>query len=421
MPAIAVLRFSDLSPEKDQAYFSDGLTEELINVLTKTKRLSVSSRTSSLAFDPNEIDAKNFAEKLEVDYFIEGSVRKIYNRVRITAQLVDVSNNSHLWSETYDRVITDIFEIQDSIAGQIADALQIKLNPVMDKESLTSDTRAYDFYLRGRAFFGYKGIENIRYAIQMYTMAGKIDPNFIRAWTDLAETYAIQAIYYDGGQHAKQKAKEIAGKVLLLAPNRGETYVALGMAHLVQQEYTMAGARFEKAISLDPTLFEAYHNYARTHYHQGNLKEAIRYFNKAAEVDPDDFESYALSAPLHTASGDHAKAIETYQLGIERIEKYVNDYPENQRAFQLGALCYLQLGEMTKAFSWAEQALALGADDPATRYNLACFYAQAGDIDKSFECLEGSITSSSWIENDPELEPLRDDSHYADIISKLKA
>lgn len=419
VPAIAVLRFSDLSQDKDQAYFSDGLTEELINVLAKTSNLNVTSRTSAFAFNPDEADAQKFAEQLEVDYFLEGSVRKDANRIRISAQLIEVNSNLHLWSETYDRVINDIFEIQDDISRKIADALQIKLNPKLDRDSLTSDSRAYDFYLRGHAFFGYKGIENIRYAIQMFSMAAKIDPTFIRAWTDLAETYAIQAIFYDGGTKAKNKAREIAGKVLLLAPERGETYVALGMAHLAQTEYGMAAARFEKAIALDPSLFQAYHNYARTHYHQGNFEEAIKYFEKAAAVDVNDFESYALCAPLYHGLGKKDDALNTYRLAVERVEKYIKDYPENQRAYQLGAIALLQLGNLEKANSWAEQALSLGPHDPATRYNLACFYAQAGNLDKAFECLDGSITSKSWIENDPELDPLRKDPRYAMAMEKL--
>ncbi|MBT8141561.1 MAG: tetratricopeptide repeat protein [Gammaproteobacteria bacterium] len=421
IPAVAVLRFADLSPEHDQAYFSDGLTEELINVLSKTNMLNVSSRTSSFAFNPQEYDAKSFAKKLNVDYFVEGSVRKVLNRVRISTQLIEIKTNTTLWSETYDRVIKDIFEIQDDIAGKIADALHIKLNPEIDKESLTDNSRAYDFYLRGRAFFGYKGIENIRYAIQMYTMAAKIDPNFIRAWTDLAETYAIQAIFYDGGELSKQKAKEIAGKVLLLAPDRAETYVALGMAHLAKEEYALAAGRFEKAIAINPSLYEAYHNYARTHYHQGNLKEAIRYFEKAAEVEPGDYESYSLAAPLYTALDDQSAALETYQKAYARVAAHIKDYPENQRAYQLGAICLLKLGEHAKANQWAEQAVNLAPNDPATRYNTACFYSLAGDLDKAFKYLKDSISSRSWIENDPELDVLREDPRYTEIIDSLDA
>lgn len=421
IPSIAILRFSDLSPESDQEYFSDGLSEELINVLTKANNLNVSSRTSSFAHNPDEINSQNFAKRLGTDYFIEGTVRKAENRVRINVQLIETESNLNLWSDSYDRVLKDIFEIQDDISQRIAEALSVQFTTDLDRNSLTSDSRAYDFYLRGRAFFMHKGIENIRSAIQMYTMAFKIDPNFIRAGTNLAETYAIQAIFYDGGDESLDNAKFFANKILLLAPERAETYVALGMTHLAHKEHILAAGRFEKAISINSNLFEAQHNYARVHYHQGNLKEAIMHFEKAAEIEKSDFESYAIAAPLYTALGQNENALNTYRKAFDRISKYIEHYPENQRAFQFGAIALLKLDERKKAYEWAEQALDMNKDEPATLYNTACFYAQAGEIEKSLDCLSNSITSLSWIENDPELEPIREHPRYKEIIAKLSA
>jgi len=419
IPSIAVLRFSDCSPDIDQSYFSDGLSEELINVLTKTINLNVSPRTASFAHDSNKENSQNFARRLGVDYYIEGTVRKADNRVRINVQLIETENNLNLWSESYDRVLNDIFEIQDDISQQIADALEVQLRPNLDKNSLTSDSRAYDFYLRGRAFFMHKGIENISSAIQMYSMASRLDSNFIRAWTDLAETYAIQAIFYDGGDESVSNAKLYANKVLLLAPERAETYVALGMAHLANKEQDLAAGRFEKALSINSNLFEAQHNFARVHYHQGNIKEAIMHFEKAAEIEPLDFESYAIAAPLYSALGQEENSINTYRKAFKRITKYIEKFPDNQRAFQFGAIALLKLDKKEQAFKWAEQALSINREEPATLYNIACFYAQAGEIEKSLDCLSMSITSRSWIENDPELDPIREHPRYEDILTKL--
>ncbi len=419
IPSIAVLRFADLSQDNDQEYFSDGLSEELINVLTKANNLNVSSRTASFAHNRDEINTQNFAKRLGADYYIEGTVRKAENRVRINVQLIETSSNLNLWSDSYDRVLNDIFEIQDDISKRIAEALSVQFTTDLDRDSLTSDSRAYDFYLRGRAFFMHKGIENIRSAIQMYSMAYKLDPSFIRAGTDLAETYAIQAIFYNGGEESLEKAKHFANKILLLAPERAETYVALGMTHLAHKEHELAAGRFEKAISINSNLYEAQHNYARVHYHQGNLKEAIMHFEKAAEIETSDFESYAIAAPLYTALGQHENAQSTYRKALERISKYRENYPDNQRAVQFGAIALLKLDEREQAFEWAEQALALNKDEPATLYNTACFYAQAGEIEKSLNCLSNSITSVSWIENDPELDPIREHPRYKEIIAKL--
>jgi len=417
--SLAVLRFRDLSQNQEQTYFSDGLTEELINVLSASPLLEISSRTTIFSFTYSGKKALSFAKKLDVDYFVHGNVNKKQNRTLVYVELVEVKSAIKLWSKNYDLAANAIFDIQNDIYNNIADTLEIQLNLENDKDSLTSDPRAYDFYLRGRAFFTNRGIENTQYAIQMFTIASRIDPNFIRAWTDLAETYALQAMYYDGGAHSRKKSKEIAAKVLLLAPQRGETYVALGMAHLSNKEFALAAERFEKAIELDSDLFAAYHNYARTHYHQGNFKQAIFYFEKAADVDPTDFESYSLAAPLYTALGNESGAKRAYQLGITRIEKYIKEHPDNQRSYQLGAIALLKLGKLEKANDWAKQALSIAPDDPATLYNIACFYAQAGKLDQALDCLEHSITSRSWIENDPELEPLRSSPRYHKILSSL--
>lgn len=419
VPTLAVLRFIDASSEQDQSYFSDGLSEELINILSKVDKLKVSSRKTSFTYDPKLTSAKEFADDLDIDYYIVGTVDKYDNRLVIHVEIFDARTDDSLWSDGYDSVLSDIFTVQEHITQHIAEVLSLDLLPNPDKNSLTSNARAYDFYLRGRDYFIHKGIDNIQHAIHMYTMAGRLDPKFIRAWTDLAETYAIQAIFYHGGTEAVNNSKRIANKVLLMAPERAETYVALGMAHLSNEERTLAAGRFEKAISINPNSFEAQHNFARTHYHQGNSAEAIRHFEKSAAIEPLDFESYALAAPLYMALGEEEQAIETYKKALARIKKFIASSPDNQRAYQLGAIALLKLGETEKATQWAEQALELGKNDPATLYNIACFYSLVGEIDKSIECLSESITSRSWIENDPELDAIRKHPRYQEIIEKL--
>ena len=145
------------------------------------------------------------------------------------------------------------------------------------------------------------------------------------------------------------------------------------------------------------------------------------HFEKAAEIEKSDFESYAIAAPLYTALGQNENALSTYRKAFDRISKYIEHYPENQRAFQFGAIALLKLDERKKAYEWAEQALDMNKDEPATLYNTACFYAQAGEIEKSLDCLSNSITSLSWIENDPELDPIREHPRYKEIIAKLSS
>jgi adenylate cyclase len=419
-PAIAVLPFLDMSPEHDNEYFADGMTEELLNVLARAGGIRVASRTSSFAFKGKDSDIKTVSKKLNVGYVVEGSVRKSGDRLRITAQLIETATDSHLWSETYDRDLDDIFAIQDDIAGKIGRLLRCTLNPGDMPGSSCSDCKAYDIYLRGRSFLFKGGLTDVAHAVDLFIQATEIDSGFARAWEDLAVAYAQQAIYYEGGDAEKAAADEASLKAITLAPNSGSTHAARGMAHLASQRYAEAATEFELAIALDPTLGRAHYNYARASFHQGDFEKALRLFAKAAAVDPDDFESPLLAAPIYQRLGREEEATEAAKQGVLRAERHLADYPDSQRAYYLGANGLLHLGQRDRAFDWAEKSLAIDPSDPAIRYNMGCFYAQAGEIDKAFECLEDSITSQTWVENDLDLEPLRDDPRYQELLDSLE-
>jgi len=179
--SIAVLPFVDLSPSRDNEYFSDGLTEELLNVLTSASDLSVSSRTSCFTFKGKDVDIRTVAEKLNVSYVLEGSVRKAGNQIRITAQLIEAAGDTHLWSQTYDRELENIFEIQDDIAQEIARTLRVKMDPQAAAELKAASAKAYDLYLRGRDFYHKFAPKPLQYAIEMFHRATELDPEFARA------------------------------------------------------------------------------------------------------------------------------------------------------------------------------------------------------------------------------------------------
>lgn len=417
--SIAVLPFVDMSEAGDQGYFSDGLTEELLNVLSRAGDVRVSSRTSSFAYKGKNLAARTIAGRLQVAYLLEGSVRRSDDRIRITAQLIQAATDSHVWSDSYDRQPGDIFAVQDDIANKIATALHVTLSPRSLRGVTTSDPQAYDFFLRGRDYYHRGGLTDMAHAVTMYTRATEIDPGFTRAWIDLAFTYAQQVIYYEGGEAEQADACEAAERAVELAPDSAESRTALGVAQLAGEHYAEAKEELDKAIDLDPSLWDALYWHARVAVHEGDIPTAIDYFERAAGVNPDDFESPALAAGLAKGLVDEAAQRRLAQQAVERVERYVEDHPDNSRAFYLGAGAQLTLGRQKRARAWARRALEVDPNDPAIRYNLGCFYARAGDPDKAFECLEGSITSRSWIENDADLESLREDPRYRRLLERL--
>jgi len=417
--SIAVLPFPDLSAERDQEHFCDGLADELLNVLTHIPGLRVPSRTSCFAFKDKNIDLTTVAEKLRVAHILEGSVRKTGNRLRVTAQLIEAATDSHLWSETYDREIDDIFEIQDDIAARILEALKIRLSARELPDPTTRNARAYEYYLRARGYCITRGEHAIEQAIVLFQKAIAIDPEFVRAWIGLAEACSFDAIYFQNRGASQQAASEAGEKAMQLAPNRAGSHMARGFAFLANHQYAAAEQDFLRAVELDPNQLDAYHYLGRAAHHQGALKRSLAYYNKATELNPDDYESPLIALSGFNKAGDRENALRSARIGVERAERHLEDYPDNPRAYYLGTIGLLELGDRVKALDWADRALKLAPDDPSTRYNLACFYAVTGEADRALDLLENSIRSRSWMENDPELDSLRDHPRYRKLMATL--
>ena len=252
--AIAVLPFTNLSADKEQEYFSDGLTEELLNVLAKNPKLQVTSRTSAFSFKGKEVDIKTIAEKLNVTHVLEGSVRKAGNQLRITAQLIEVATDSHLWSQTYDRQMENIFAVQDDIAGSVAGALKVTLEGGQTPKAQQTNPEAYNAYLQGRYFFDRRSKEDLEKAIGYYEQALQIDPNYARAWVGLSAVHSRQA---DSGyvpvDEGYAKARKEAEKALELDPNLAEAHARMGwIKRNYDWDWTGADAAYKRALELEP-------------------------------------------------------------------------------------------------------------------------------------------------------------------------
>jgi adenylate cyclase len=416
--SVAVIPFVDISPHRDNEHFTDGLTEELLTALRHIPDLRIASRTSCFAFKGKESDMAEVAAKLQVKHVVEGSVRKSGDKLRVSVQLIDTDSDKQLWSECYDESLEEIFSVQQDISEKICAALRITLRAQDTPKPTTENPQAYDYFLRGLGFFTAKGSADINYAIDMFTRATELDPGFVKAWTKLVLSLTMNAIYH-GDTSSGSLAENAAHKLLQLAPDEADTYSAYGMSLLAAEKYPEAIVQLERAIEIDSNNFDALNNYGRAAIHSGDLRKALEMFERAARSDPEDWETLLLSVQLYDKFGDQNGMMTACSEGVTRAERFLQIYPNNQRAYYLGATALMRLGEEKKAHMWMEKALQIAPNDSATRYNAGCFYAQIGDSDKAFANLRESVSSRSWVENDPTLDCLRSDPRYPDYLASL--
>ena len=426
-PSIAVLPFLDLSPQKDQAYFCEGVAEAILNSLTGINQLRVVARSSSFQFSSQAGDIHHIGRKLNASAILEGSVRKSNGTIRVTAQLVKVKDGCHLWSKTFDRELEDIFAIQDEIAASIAAAL-LETVSARSKHGLstkaTSDVNAYDFYLRGRQFlkrFRKVDIENAR---QLFWQAINLDPNFAPAWAGYADCHSSLMMYADPKPDYPQVADTASARAVELMPELAEAHASRGLAMLVGRHFDKSEGHFRKALELNPHLFEALYFYGRAKFHQGDLAGAAELFRQAAETDPTDYQSRCLRVQILRGLGQVDQARDEAEDAVDVLEKHLAWNPDDLRGLHLGAGSLLLLGQRARALQWLWRALEIAPDDPIVLYNVACNMATMGEIEESLDHLEraaesGTI-SADWMQNDEDLVALRDEPRYVELLEKLK-
>jgi len=426
LPSIAVMAFADMSPQKDQEYFCDGIADEIINDLTRIDGLRVASRTSAFAFKNQAEDIRGIGSKLGVDAVLEGSVRKAGDRVRITAQLVEVADGYQLWSGQYDRDLQDVFAIQEEIAHRIVEALRIELSET-EKQALgrasTTDVEAYEYYLRGRQFFYRSKRKGIEFALEMFERATEKDPDFALAYAGMSDCYSYLYMYFDSREENLRRAGETSARALELGSDLAEAHAAHGLAVSLSKRFDEAEREFEEAIRLNPHLFEAYYFYARTCFTEGKREKATRLYEKACHVSPDDYQAPSLAAFTYKGMGLIDKSKEAYGRSLVNAKKKIALNPDDSRAYYLGSHALLELDQRDEAVSWAERAYALDPDDPYLIYGIACFYAQLGDPDRALDHFENSLKAGfahkEWLENDTDLDPIRDTDRFRELVGNL--
>jgi serine/threonine protein kinase/Flp pilus assembly protein TadD len=425
-PSVAVLPFVNMSSDPENEYFSDGLAEELINTLSKVEGLRVASRTSAFVFKGKNEDIRKIGEQLNVRTVLQGSVRKSGNRLRITAQLGNVADGFQLWSESYNRQLEDVFEIQDEIAQSISKALRVILTE-KDQQAIerraTPDVRAYDYYLRGMQFFHQFRRKTIEAAIEMFTRAIEIDRAYARAHAGLAECYSLLHSNWNVRGDTLAKADASSRKALEVDSQSAEAHAARGLTLSLSKRYEEAKPEFETAIRLDPNLFEARYFYGRACMAAGQLAEAARLFEEASRLRPEDYQALLLVGGVLAGLGRKVESHTAYRSGLTAAEQHLRLYPDAARALYLGASAWCQLGERERALEWAARALAVDADEPMTLYNVACVYSLLGQIDEAIDtvtrAVECGFSHKAWIENDADLKPLHGQPRFQGLLDSM--
>jgi len=426
-PSIAVLPFLDLSPERDQEYFCDGIAEEILNGLTRLGGLRTASRTSAFAFKGRREDVRSIGGWLGVDTVLEGSVRKAGSQLRITAQLIDASEGYHMWSESYDRELRDVFAIQDEIARRIVQALRVELSE-REQRSLSRspprDVEAYELYLRGRQFFYRTRRQDIEFAIEMFERAISRDPEYARAHAGLADCHSYLFSYFGGRAEDLERARAASARALELGPELAEAHASRGLALSLSEGYAEAEREFESALLVDPLLFEAHYFYARTCMLRGQWERAARLFEEASRVKPEDSQSALLRAMCLRKLGLAERARSATRMALERGRRHLQLNPDDARVLYLVAQSHVELGERELGLAAGHRARSLGPEDPYVLYGITCLFARLGETDEAIRCFEQAIAvgfrNRRWAEMDPDLDSIREHPRYTAALATLE-
>ena len=449
--SIAVLPFQDMSQQKDQEYFCDGMTEEIINVLTHVESLKVIARTSVFAFKDKHKDIREIGNKLDVETILEGSIRKDGNRLRITAQLINVADGIHIWSEAYSRNLEDVFAIQEEISLAIVNTLKVKLlgeeKAAIEKRH-TENFEAYMLYLRGRQSRQRKDLNGFNRALEYLEKSLKIDSEFASAYSEIALTYVLMGwfccIYLDNKLREKifyyankalelddsisdafialaltwelfdndqVKAEKYVRKALTLIPGNPEAIQEHGFILGRMGNFNDAIQRMESTIALDPLSVLANNGLGYTYFYQGQFRSAIKQMQKILALDPDFYPAkYVISLSL-VEIGEYQNALLT-----------LSSCPQsNPLVVGHQGYIYAKMGRIDESNKTVEELESLFSEDPLLEFLLAIIYVGLGEIDRAFDSLRKSQTKHGFIYRDRtigadfRIDSLREDSRFEEL------
>jgi adenylate cyclase len=449
---IAVLPFANMSPDPGDEYFADGMTEEMISTLSTVEGLTVISRTSSMQYKGAKKSLVDIGRELRAGTLLEGSVRKAGNRVRITLQLLDSSEDKHLWAHNYDRDMGDVFAVQSEVAQQVADSLVKGVFQARSREE-APDVQAYTLYMRAKQLLRDLNQANVREALSLFTEAAELDPTFARAFAGIAEAWFSLGIgQYEDFSRVIEKMRPAAKRSLELGPNLAEPHYAMGMLYEAQDLHEEGTLEFKKAVQLNPNLAEAYTFLGVLQANSSSLAEAIEFFEKSLELDPLSINAWLTLSSFKRWAGMKVESFnllqKTFQLypkspathlwGFATYHMWYDDYPKAQESIDearaLGAeeydingpqgILYALTGKKEKVKELIGYYKELMRTNESAGLNgVFQLSAMVGDFDEAFKCLDRMAETGSWgshVKFSKYLAPLRADPRYLEFCKKVR-
>lgn len=423
--SVAVLYFENLSGAKEDEYFRDGMTEDIITELSKVGQLRVFPRAEMLAYRDKPVTAPQVGQELGAGYVLGGSLRRASNRLRITAQLVETDTRLSVWAERYDRELKDVFEVQDEIARSISEALRITLTPQEEKaiaRKPTENAQAYDYFLRGRSYSRRETRSDLDFAIQMFEFAIVLDPAFALAHAGIAAACSTVYEWHEQSPRWIERAVDACERALQLEPKLPEALAARGRTFYAQKKYPEAIENARLAIERKPDCAGAYNVLARAYFATDRWQDVAALVDRALEANGDDYNVYIPLIVSLTRLGQTEAARNLHQRRMRVLEQQLERVPEDVRARILLASSFASAGDEGPATRELQIAVALRPNDSNILYNAACAYAKLQKKLEALDMLERSqacgFGNTDWWTRDPDLTCLRDEPKFHEILAK---
>ena len=457
--SIAVLPFDNLSRDPDNAYFAEGVQEEILTRLARVADLKVISRTSTQRFKSAPSDLRDIAKQLGVMHILEGSVQKANDQVRVNVQLINTASDAHLWADTYDRKLTDIFAVESEIAKSIADTLRAKLNSSAEHvlaSRPTENPEAHELYLKGRYFWNRRTGVNLQKAVDYFERAIEKDPKYALAYSGLADCHVLLPVYPELGTYPRDempKALAAAHKAVELDDTLAEAHTSLGRALASDLQLSAATSEFKRAIELNPSYATARQWFGECLQSQGRVQDALAELKRAQEVDPLSLVNNALVGFALDTVGQSDEAIAQLHRTIEMDPSFANSHAmlgnvlehkgqlqeasvEYEKANSLNAdpinlaelgRAYFLVGRKAEAQQLWDKLKSLSQRQYVPAYSMALVQSAFGDKDEAIRLLEKSYEDHApfdssdlgWILVDHRLDPLRSDPRFKKLITRI--
>ncbi len=423
--SICVLPFANMSGDPEQEYFSDGITEDIITDLGKVSALSIVSRNLAFSFKGAKGGVGDIGRQTKAGFVLVGSVRKSGERVRITAQLVNASNEAQVWGERYDRELKDIFALQDEISKAIVAALKLTLLPE-EKRALeqraTTDVKAYKFYLMARQFSVMGNERHQDTIVRLCKRAVELDPAYAAPWA----TMAITLWDMHRRSASEEDGQEAAHRAIALDPKLADAHAALGAARQGQGQFELGLEACNAALRLDPNSYEGNRIAGMCSVPLRRYDDAIRYLEKAAEVVETEFMAASLLVQCYAAKGDYEQEKNAARRALARVEKVITAEPDHGRALGYGAGMLATLGETERAKEWIERGTLVDPTNTIQHFNFVCALVRLNEHEAALDLLANVIDKAStglfvWLENDTDLDPVRRYPRFVQLFERSKA